>query len=203
MKDISDLKEKGKHTLENFKALMDELKVQVTLGKKEAKDVYDKERKILANFIRKERALLRKTAKQSLEHEQDLMDKFAELEKELDQKVPTTKSKFDAYKKLLLGKIYQLEFAIKTESYDVRKSLQKKIDKFKTKLDGYRLQVVMSNYEHHENLQIRKTALVNQINDIRSLVKDRQAEDVKWENFSEEISTAYKHLNRAFSDLLA
>ena len=203
MKDISDLKEKGKHTLENFKALMDELQVQVALGKKEAKEVYDKERKILADFIRKERALLRKTAELSLEHEQDLMDKFAELEKELDQKVPATKGKFDAYKKLLLEKIYQLEFAIKTESHDVRKSLQKKLDQFKTKLDGYRLQVVMSNYDHRENLQNRKTALVNQINDIRSMVKDRQAEDRKWENFSEEISTAYKHLNRAFSDLLA
>lgn len=203
MKDISDLKERGKYTLENFKALMDELQVQVALGKKEAKDIYDKERKILADFIRKERALLRKTAEQSLKHEQDLMDKFAELEKELDQKVPTTKTKFDAYKKLLLKKIYQLEFAIKTESYDVRKSLQKKLDLFKTKLDGYRLQVAMSNYEHRENLQNRKIALVNQINDIRSMVKDRQAEDRKWENFSEEISTAYKHLNRAFSDLLA
>ena len=203
MKSTSDLKEKGKQTLESFRALMDELRVQAALGKAEAKELINEERKNLYDYISKERALLRKTAQLSVEHEQDLMDKFAALQNELDKTIPDTKRKFDSYKKVVLQNIYDLEFAIKTESHDVRKSLQKNLNTFKTKLDAYRLQVAMSDYENRENLNNRKSELIGRINEIRSMVKDRQAEDKKWEYFSEEVAESYQHLKKAFSDLLA
>ncbi len=203
MKNTSELKEKGKQTLESFRTLMDELRVQAALGKAEAKELIDEERKNLYDYISKERALLRKTAKRSVEHEQDLMDKFAALQEQLDQAIPETKRKFDNYKKVVLQNIYDLEFSIKTESHDVRKSLQKNLNTFKTKLDAYRLQVAMSDYENREKLNTRKSELIGRINEIRSMVKDRQAEDKKWEHFSEEVSESYQHLKKAFSDLLA
>ncbi len=203
MRDTTDLKEKGKQTLESFRSLMDELRVQAALGKAEAKELIEEERKNLYDYISKERALLRQTAQLSVEHEQDLMDKFAALQNKLDNPIPDTKRKFDNYKKIVLQHIYDLEFAIKTESHDVRKSLQRNLNTFKTKLDGYRLQVAMSDYENRENLNNRKSELIGRINEIRSMVKDRQAEDKKWENFSTEVSESYQHLKKAFSDLLA
>lgn len=203
MRDTTELKEKGKQTLESFRSLMDELRVQAALGKAEAKELIDEERKNLYDYISKERALLRQTAQISVEHEQDLIDKFAALQNELDNPIPDTKRKFDNYKKVVLQNIYDLEFAIKTESHDVRKSLQRNLNVFKTKLDAYRLQVAMSDYENRENLNNRKSELIGRINEIRSMVKDRQAEDRKWENFSEEVSESYQHLKKAFSDLLA
>jgi hypothetical protein len=203
MKSTTDLKEKGKQSLESFRSLFDELRVQAALGKAEAKELIDEERKNLYDYISKERALLRQTAQLSVKHEQDLMDKFAALQNELDNAVPDTKRKFDNYKKVVLQNIYDLEFAIKTESHDVRKSLQRNLNTFKTKLDAYRLQVAMSDYENRENLNNRKSELIGRINEIRSMVKDRQAEDKKWEYFSEEVSESYQHLKKAFSDLLA
>ena len=203
MRDTTELKEKGKQTLESFRSLMDELRVQAALGKAEAKELIDEERKNLYDYISKERALLRQTAQISVVHEQDLIDKFAALQNELDNPIPDTKRKFDNYKKVVLQNIYDLEFAIKAESHDVRKSLQRNLNVFKTKLDAYRLQVAMSDYENRENLNNRKSELIGRINEIRSMVKDRQAEDRKWENFSEEVSESYQHLKKAFSDLLA
>lgn len=203
MDKISDLKEKGKDQVEHIKTLFDELQVQMALGKKEAKDIYDKERKLLYDFISKERALLQKTAAAALEHEKSLMEKLASLQKELDEPVPNGKKKFDNYKTMLLQKIYDVEFAIKTESKEVRRSLQKQLDFFKTKLDGYRLQVAMSNYENRDKLEERKTELGVKINEIRGMVKNRQVEDEKWNRFAEEVSESYKHLKNAFSDLLS
>lgn len=203
MKSTEELKEQGQQTLENFKALLDELQVQVNLGKREATDLMNKERKNLRNYISKERAFLKQTAQKSSEHEKNLMNKFATLQDDLDNKIPNSKRAFDSYKKNVLQDIYSLEYAIKTESYDVRKSLQKKLDSFKTKLDGYRLQVAISDFDHRDQLENKKIELNDRINDIRKMVKDRQTEDKKWENFSGEVSSSFQHMKKAFSELLA
>lgn len=202
MENLSEVKQHQNPTLENFKSLLDELQVQANLGKREAKDLINRERKILRTYITKERAFLKKTTQDASQHEINIMNKFSDLQDDLDKKIPNGKSAFDSYKKDVLKDIYALEYAIKTESYDVRKSLFKNLESFKTKLDAYRLQVAMSDYDSRDQLEDQRIELNDKINNIRKVIKDREAQDKKWDSFSEEVTSSFKHMKNAFSELL-
>ena len=202
MQITENLKEKGLQQLSSIKQAMDELRVQAALGKAEAKDLFEKERKTLATFVNKEKALIGKSQEVSISHDKDLINKIGDLEQKLEQAVPANETEFDAYKKNVLGSIYQLEYAIKTESNDVRKSLQNKLNNFKVKMDGYRLQLALSKVEDSPTLQARKEELVKQIDEIQALVENRKAQNKKVESFYEEVAESYNHFKQAFSDLL-
>jgi len=116
MQITENLKEKGQQQLDRIKQAMDEMRVQAALGRAEAKDLFEKERKTLSKFINEEKALLEKSNEVSVSHEKDLLSKIDDLEQKLVQVVPANQTEFDTYKKDVLGSIYQLEYAIKTKS---------------------------------------------------------------------------------------
>lgn len=197
-----NLKEKGQQQFNRIKQAMDEMRVQAALGKAEAKDIFEKERKTLSSFINKEKVLLKKSEEVSITHEKDLLNKIDDLEQKLEQVIPPTGKEFDTYKKDVLGSIYQLEYAIKTESNDLRKPLQNKLNNFKVKMDGYRLQLALSKVEDSPALQTRREELVKQIDEIQNMVENRKAQNQKMEGFYQEVTESYNHLKKAFSDLL-
>jgi len=202
MQITENLKEKGQLQLDRIKQAMDEMRVQAALGRAEAKDLFEKERKTLSKFINEEKALLEKSNEVSVSHEKDLLTKIDDLEQKLVQVVPANQTEFDTYKKDVLGSIYQLEYAIKTESNDIRQSLQKKFNDFKVKMDGYRLQLALSKVEDSPALQARKEELVQKIEEIQSMVENKKAQNQKVENFYQEVAESYSHFKKAFSDLL-
>ncbi|MCR9286877.1 hypothetical protein OAF63_00135 [Saprospiraceae bacterium] len=193
----------GKEKTQQMKAFLEEMQVQMALGKAEAKDAFEREQKNFKKFINHQMTEMKKLEKVSEEHVSELSQKFNNLEALITQEIPHSKRKFDTMKKNTLQAIYELEFQIKTTFGDVDVDLQKRLDEFKVKLDGYRIQLALSNFDDEAVLVNRKEELQKAIDDIQAKMNEEEESKGKVENFVEEITESFDHMKKAFSELFS
>ncbi len=198
-KSIFDL---GKESLQQWRMLAEELEVQMALGKAEARDLFEREQKNLSKFINQQRAQFEKAERVKQEHHHDLLVKFENVEQALNSPAPGGKRNYDKYKKEVLSKIYELEYAVKEYYGEVSNEVQRQLDQFKAKLDGYRIQLALSEPDENTNITERKSELRDKVTEIRSLLRKEETDEMANSQFMEEISASVKHLRNAFSDLL-
>ena len=198
-----ELMDIGKERLTQMKVLLDELQVQLSLGKAEAKDVFDRERKNFLNFVSEEKNVLRRSGEAASTHRTVLMEKFDALDARLAKVVAENKRQYDVQKRETLHAIYELELAMKEAYGDVGMALQAKLDAFRSKLDNYRIKLALGEFETQGELEPLKPELVNAIADIRERLKKETGASEKIDSFSNEISTSFEHMKKAFSNLLS
>ena len=197
-----DLLEAGKEKVTQLKSFLDELEVQLALGKAEARDVFEREKKNLNQFLNEEKARLQRMSEMAEDHRRDLQLLFEKLEASLYQDFPTNKRKFDSFKKESLQAIYELEAGLKEAYGDVGEEMQRKLDEFKAKLDAYRIQLALGSMEEETELAERKQSLQKSIGEIRTRLAERTSHSGKVDHFVDEISESFEHFKKAFSDLL-
>jgi uncharacterized protein YicC (UPF0701 family) len=190
---------KGKVT--QAKAFLEELQVQMTLGKAEAKDAFQSERKKLSQFLSNQKVILRDTEKISAEHKKTLLASLEHLEGQLVMELPTTKGNFDTLKKETLDKIYKLEANLKEAYGDVSNQMQKELDDFKVKLDAYRVQLALGDIKDKDTLANRKSELQKEVEELRKMLQDESSVGDRMDHFTEEMSQSFTHMKKAFSDL--
>jgi hypothetical protein len=190
---------KGKIT--QAKAFLEELEVQMALGKAEAKDAFQSERKNLSNFLSKQKVRLRETEKISVEHKKGLLSSLENLEAQLVMDLPSTKGKFDKLKKETLEKIYLLEANLFEAHDDVSTHMQEELDSFKVKLDAYRVQLALGDISDQEALAKRKSELQGTIDELRKMLQKETSAGDRMDHFAGEISESFEHMKKAFSDL--
>lgn len=193
----------GKEKAAQITAFLEELELQMALGKAEARDAIEREQKTFRKFINQQKSHIRHTTDAAEEHRLDLSRKFNALEAVLSKDLPHSKRKFDAAKKQTLTAIYELEDQLKTAYGDVNLSLQQQLDKFKTKLDGYRVKLALSNVEDEVQLQNRKVELQKAINSIQEKINEESEARGKVDHFVEEVSESFDHMKKAFSELFS
>lgn len=193
----------GKEKVNQLKSFLDDLEVQMALGKMEAKDAFESEKKNLNKFIQKEKAAIKNIAIIGEEHRRELREKFEKLEGVLSRSFATGKRKFDKDKKEALTAIYEVEAIMKTAYGDVNYSVQQELDSFKVKLDTYRVQLALGTIDDEKALETRKAALKETIGGIREKLARDSEGDSRLENFVEEIGESFDHMKKAFSDLFA
>lgn len=198
-----ELMDIGKERLTQMKVLLDELQVQMSLGKAEAKDIFDRERKNFLNFVSEEKNVLRRSGEAASTHRTVLMEKFDALDARLAKVVAENKRQYDVQKRETLHAIYELELAMKEAYGDVGMALQAKLDVFRGKLDNYRIKLALGEFETEGELEPLKPELVNAIADIRERLKKETGASEKIDSFSNEISTSFEHMKKAFSNLLS
>jgi len=196
--DFLDLR-KGKLT--QAKAFLEELEVQMALGKAEAKDAFESERKNLTTYLNKQKAQLKNVENIAVEHKQSLLQSLENLESQLGMELSTGKRKFDKQKKDTLGKIYQLEDQLQKAYGDVSHNLQTQLDAFKIKLDGYRVQLALGSIEDEATLAKLKSELQAQVDELRIKLQRETVSGDKVDHFINEISESFQHMKKAFSDL--
>lgn len=199
----SELVEMGKARLTQLKVLLDELQLQLTLGKLEAREAFERESKNFRQFIRDYREQYKKEHQEIATHRSNLSEKLEALEKLLDRELATTKKKFDQDKKEILHAIHELESVIEDTYGEVGKLIQDRLDGFKGRLDAYRVQLALGEYEIAEELESKKTALRNTLNDIAEKLKKEESAGEKIDHFADEVGKSVDHLRKAFSDLFA
>ena len=193
----------GKEKVNQLKSFLDDLEVQMALGKMEAKDAFESEKKNLNKFIQKEKAAIQNVAAIGAEHRNDLRLKFEKLEGVLSRPFATGKRKFDKDKKEALTAIYEVEAIMKEAYGDVNYTIQQELNSFKAKLDTYRVQLALGTYEDEAALKTRKAALKETIGKIREkLAKDTESGS-RVETFFDEVGESFDHMKKAFSDLFA
>jgi len=193
----------GTENINKLKSFLDDLELQMALGKMEAKDAFEEEKKSFTRFIQKEKEHLKNLEVMAAEHRTDLREKFEKLEETLAKPFATNKRSFDKDKKEALTAIYQVEDIMKKAYGDVNYSIQKELDGFKAKLDTYRVQLALGTYKDEEALKTRKVELQDAIGTIRGLMKSQDEKEGKLENFVEEVNASFEHMKKAFSDLFA
>lgn len=197
-----DLLEAGKEKVTQLKSFLDELEVQLALGKAEARDVFEREKKNLNQFLNEEKVRLQRMNEMAEDHRRDLQMLFEKLEASLYKDFPTNKRKFDAFKKESLQAIYELEAGLKEAYGDVGEEMQRKLDEFKAKLDAYRIQLALGSLEEETELTERRESLQKSIGEIRTRLAERTSQSGKVEHFVDEINESFEHFKKAFSDLL-
>lgn len=199
----TELVEMGKARLTQLKVLLDELQLQLTLGKSEAREAFERESKNFRQFIRDYKEQFKRENEELAAHRTQLSEKLEALEKLLTRELASSKKKFDQDKKEVLHAIHELESVLEDTYGEVSQLLQNKLDSFKGRLDAYRVQLALGEYEIAEELASKKSALRNAVNEVVGKLKKEESTGEKIDHFSEEVNKSVDHLRKAFSDLFA
>ena len=181
---------------------IDELTVQLALGKAEARDKFNEIKKDFREKVSELKAFLANIPS-DLELS-TIRTKIDELEMHLLQGEVNTREAFEAQKDNLMKATSALE-----------KTLQRKvpfpaelqhfvheIEKFKVKLEILRLKFSLKKMEVKNEFRIRMDEAKAYIDERRTLIKDKIDEGrEKYEDFGDEIRLAYTHFRKALKEL--
>ncbi len=199
----TDLIEMGKEKLTQMKVFLDELEVQMALGKSEARETFERERKNFQQYISDQKEQFKKVGKESENNRKNLSEKFETLESFLNKEVASSKKKFDLEKKGTLKAIYELEFTMKESYGEVGVLMQGKLDSFKAKLDAYRIQLALGEYEDAAELENKKESLRTAVSKITEKLRKEENASEKIDHFADEINESVEHLKKAFTELFS
>lgn len=180
---------------------LDHLAVQLSLGKVEAKDEFEKTKSKLKSSVHEFKVTLTSNIRQ----DNTLLNaKLEELEEQLDSGIAKTKEVFLTQKKNILKGIDNTIIEI-----EKNKEMIKSANFFTSASKKIRLQLEILE----KNMGETKTELTSEynkeminaqekINDLVSKIKEKQEDaSLKWENFKDEIHISYEHLKKAIQSL--
>jgi hypothetical protein len=193
--------DKLKSKMTNLKMLSEELQVQMALGKKEALDVIEKEKKSFSKYIKKQKKHMDKLDLLSNDHKRDFLTVLEDLESRLNLNVPNESIDYDKYKNEVLNKIYKVEDAVKTNYQDASNVFQNELDAFKAKMDAYRVNLALHDKDNPEKVAKFKTEFTEKLTEIRSKLSKHESDDKKFDNFVEDLSESYDYLKKAIGNL--
>ena len=193
----------GKDKATRIKAFLEELELQMALGKAEAKDAFEAEKKNFQQFLQNYKSQIHDVEDEGVAYVHELNAKFAVLSGKVNLAMPASKREFDKYKKETLHAIYELELALKDKYGEVGDELRERLDIFKDKLDAYRIQLAFTEFKQENELLERKNELTDAINEIRNKLQEKEEAGAKLEHFVEDISDSFEKMKKAFSDLFA
>lgn len=202
-KSEKDILEMGKEKLEQLKTVFEELEVQLSLGKKEAQEAFEREKKNFQEYIDDQKERFKEEKEKAESHRQDLLRKLEALQAALSVAPPATQQEYPAYKDKLLQAVYELEAAIK-EGYDrVRFSVRERLDLFKAKLDAFRIQLALSDFDKKDEPDRKREEVKEAATSILEMLNQEAERGDKVENFVEEVNASFDHLKKAFTELFS
>ena len=184
--------------LKNTAAELEQLRVQLALGKAEAKDAFEELKRKFNLRIIELKADVRITAnKNSL----SIISAFERLQVQLAWGLAETRDLFENQLKKIRKELNTLEAELKSE--DLLRSyageIQLEIEKFKAKLELISLHFQLKKVITEYNFQQKKIEFHHKMDElkVKILEKEGLTKD-KWNFFKKEIDEAYSHLKRAF-----
>jgi len=193
--------ERVKSQAKNLQILSDELKVQMALGKAEARDLVERERKTFTKYINKQKKEIEKIESTSIEKRRDFLKAVENLESSLFEEVPSKVKAYESYKKTIMENIFKLEEQIRDNYPSMSQDVQDTLDTFKAKLDGFRVNLALHDKDDPEKVSNIKADLTNKIDEIRQLLSKREESQTRIDNFMEDISESFNYLKRAIANL--
>ncbi|MCP3933444.1 MAG: hypothetical protein GY705_30610 [Bacteroidetes bacterium] len=203
MKTKDELLEFGKEKLKEFKTILDELEVQVELGKAGAKETFEKEKKNFQEFIKEQKEEYKQAKEMRKLRLQELKEKLNALEAILSLEPTKTKVEFLEQKEVSMKCIHELEFKLKEVYHEMGSDTKVMLDTFKEDLDAFRIQLALGTFEEDEKLESHKTILKEQLERIRVKLDAESTEGGKIDHFVDEMAESFDHLKKAFTNLFS
>jgi hypothetical protein len=202
MKAEKNFLEFGKEKMEQARAFFEELEVQLNLGKAEAKDAFEREKKNFSNFVDEQHRRLKADEARKKELLNALEGKMEVLADLLVQPDPTTVETYDTHKEAMLHAVYDVEGALKNVWADVGAVLRTSFDQFRSALDAYRIALALSSMESKGNLNEKKAVLDTELSKLLHHFQLDEREDDRMQHFSAEMETAFEHVKKAVKELI-
>jgi hypothetical protein len=199
----TELLEIGKEKLTRMKALLDDLEVQMSLGKSEAKDILDRERRNFLKYVGEQKEQFRKMSEKTATNRTELLGKLEALTVLVNKDAAGTKRAFDLEKKEILPAIYELEVVIKETFGDFSLSVQSRLSTFKEKLDAFRIRYALCEFEELSALEGVRADLKAAMKELSLKLRNESKAGEVIDRFSSEMGESYDHLKKAFNVLLS
>ncbi len=203
MKTQSEFKSHIKETLSELKGLFEEMEVQVNLGKKEAKEVFERERQNFTQFVKDQRQQWRRFGMMSEENLEKIKNTLHALYTLMVEGDTDKQEDFQAWKDSRLRVIYELEFLLREIQPGINETEKEVIHDLKVKLDVYRIHLALSTFEKKSEIGLFAEELRVQLDKTIHFFENEV--DDSWErieNFKEELGTSFEHLKKAFGGLM-
>jgi len=185
----------------NLKTLTDELRVQMALGKAEARDILEQERKNFSKYINRQKIEINKNVEMSNNNREQFLKTVENLENKLLNTVPTASNDYDQYKKEVLKNVYQLEEEVKKNYSIMTPDMLKNIDSFKNKMDAFRVNLALHDKDDPKKVDRIRNEFSEKLKQVGNLLGERENAQSKLDSFTKDISVSYKILRKAISDL--
>ncbi len=198
--------ERVRAKLNEWKAKLEQLNVQLHLGADEAKDEFENQKHNLHDWLNSAEQKLDRSKKLTKETIADLRGKMDELRVQANLGVAEGKDALKEQQDNLNKGIRSLRSRFKDaysdvsdEIDDMSEEAREKLDDFHTRFDLFRLQMHLGKEEAKEEWERRKKELSQKLKDIDSKVDSAAKQgSEKLDNFSGEISDAWNHFLKAF-----
>jgi uncharacterized protein (DUF1501 family) len=198
-----DVLEFGKSKLNQWKAMIEDLEVQISLGKADAKDTIKAEKKNITKFFNQQKAEFKKAEAKTIKQRTALVEKLTELNASLLADTPESKRAFDNRRRKTMQLVHEVENMIRMMYKDAGERVTLILDGLKVDLDNYRIQLALGSFETKTKIAASQKDLIKTLEKTISFLDSKKAEkDKNIEHFMDEISQSFDHLKSAFSEIL-
>ena len=173
----------------------------MALGKAEARDLVERERKTFTKYINKQKKEIEKIETSNNENRRNFLTAVEDLESSLFEEVPSKVRAYEKYKQTIMENIFKLEEQIRDNYPSMSQDVQETLDTFKAKLDGFRVNLALHDKDDPEKVQNIKSDLTNKIEDIRQMLSSRENDQSRLDNFVEDMTESFNYLKRAIANL--
>ena len=185
--------------LKNAATELEELQVQIALGKAEARDIFEDLKKKFNNRLNELK--FEYTRISNNENTSLLIKGLEKLQVQLALGMAETKELFEDQLEKIKKELSALELEMKNNSslHLHAAEMQLEIEKFKAKLElislHFKLRKVITEY----NFQQKKTEFHHKMDEHKIKIREKESQAKnKWSFFKKEIDEAYSHLKNVF-----
>jgi hypothetical protein len=202
MKNTEEFVTEAKTTWNKLKTEVEQLQVQLALGRNEAKDVFEREWKKFAGFLDDQSHRIQRRSYWASHLLDEMGQRAGALKNALKQAAPDNEKTFSSWRENVLRIIYELEFIV-DKLFPVMNDEEKELlSSFRIKMEVYRTQLVRYSFVELPELNTQAANLADKADDIL-VWRDRDAvyAQEKFQQFGQEISTSFDHMKKAFQGL--
>jgi hypothetical protein len=186
-----------------MKVFLEDLQVQMVLGKAEAKEAFDRERKNVSEYVKELQSQAKKTENNGKDYRLALKDKMAAFKTLILKEEPASQRSYDQWKKATLQAVYELELAIKQAYPNIGFYMQSKLDAFKIKLDAFRIDLALGDFAGFKDLQAHMDVLNDRLEEMELKLNKEEKASEKIDIFAEEMNQSFDHMKKAFGELFS
>lgn len=202
---MAEQDEKFDSIAQQVKTKVEELEVQLALGKAEAEDWLEREKKNFGTFLEKAKDAVEKADNIGKEKKEELLTKYEELQVQLALGKAETLEAFEAQKLKIEDAMKDFQKVVHTvddELSDIPGLLANIGTQLNSKFEAFEVQFELAKAESQDILEEKKKELSNQLNELKKKLENRNyLTDDQLEGFSKDITSGLSQIKNAFSKL--
>ncbi len=203
-----DAKEQIKGKLQEWKAQMENLYVQLNTEPGRYSEEFEEQKKNLSEWIEQRKEQLDEMGEIGEEKTRHLKQKLEELRVQAALGKAETRDAFKEQQKDLNKRLRELKDSLgdlseltQSETREFRERMSDRLDYYHTQFDILRLKMHLARLDSEDAWQERKKDIKSRLNDLREKLEEGEEKAAhRWEHFRTEMGEAWKHLKKSISE---